>query len=439
MKIIKLLVIIIIALWYSPADLHAGWRYVSPMPHGRYWHDAILGKDGKIYVMGGVVFEVTDKKIIRKYNDGAYSNLVYDPRQDKWEYKEAVPGTIMGSHQCLIFNREKGEWNYIRTKSKFDKEEMTSWNEMPDKYKNYTGRIRYTRFDFQGAGVAVIRALDGKIWWMGGMVFPSFAKDFVLTYDPSSDAWEEVIRKKYKEGFGYAYIPGYHTIIPPMHEKRVAHEAVMTSDGKVYVMGGWRAVRNPSGPVRIEAMVTNTVECYDPKTKTWEYKSPLSTKRMLFAAVLGPDNKIFVFGGAAGDAANQSTPVLDTVEVYDPMTDTWAKRSSMPSPRKSHSAVQSSDGKIYILGGTNVTYGQPLREVYIYDPRSDTWEKCPDMQVPRASLAAVSTPDGKIYAIGGTDVGSHGVKKSANFLLPRELEFSEGKVQDTVEVLDISR
>lgn len=63
------------------------------------------------------------------------------------------------------------------------------------------------------------------------------------------------------------------------------------------------------------------------------------------------------------------------------------------------------------------------------------------MILSRAALAAAATPDGKIYAIGGTDVGAY--KNKANWqhltsLVPKdELRGYEGKVLDSVEVLDI--
>jgi hypothetical protein len=50
----------------------------------------------------------------------------------------------------------------------------------------------------------------------------------------------------------------------------------------------------------------------------------------------------------------------------------------------------------------------------------------------------VATPDGKIYAIGGTDVGAYGKSRNEiNFFLPEKLKLYTGKVQNTVEVLDI--
>ena len=83
--------------------------------------------------------------------------------------------------------------------------------------------------------------------------------------------------------------------------------------------------------------------------------------------------------------------------------------------------------------------GPPLRDVLIYDSVKDTWKKGPKMKLPRGSLSAVATPDGKIYAIGGTDVGAYKKREALNELLPRKKEVYTGKVQDTVEVRDISK
>lgn len=59
------------------------------------------------------------------------------------------------------------------------------------------------------------------------------------------------------------------------------------------------------------------------------------------------------------------------------------------------------------------------------------------MNIHRSALAAVATPDGKIYAIGGTDVGVYKNRENINIFLPQEKQLYEGKVQETVEVLDI--
>ncbi len=79
-------------------------------------------------------------------------------------------------------------------------------------------------------------------------------------------------------------------------------------NGKIYVIGGWDAWKDPT--------LLATVEMYDPATNTWERKADMPTARgALATAVL--DGKIYAIGGARGRSA------FSTVEVYDPATDTW--------------------------------------------------------------------------------------------------------------------
>ena len=435
----RLSIFLMILLFTHPDNCLAGWRFVHPMPHGRYDHDATLGPDHKIYVMGGVVFKVTKNRIIRKYNSGKYSTLVYDIKKDTWKYLDPVPGKIMPD-SVAYYDDKKHDWRYvnlyhyeIHTR---EKDEVRCVTREQVK-KAHPGKTRDTDLYRQGRGVAVVTAKDGKIWWLGGMDFAGLGQDIVLVYNPKTHAWTKVTYKKVKRGHKYIYEPRHDPDIPHMLERRVFHRAVVTSDGKIYVMGGERLEKGTDAQGHLNKEVrTNTVECYDPENK-WEYRKPMKIKRTLFAAVVGPDDKIYVFGGAGDEKPDHSIPTLNTVVVYDPRDNTWSSRKPMPVPRATHAGVLAADGKIYIMGGKSDEYGPPLKDVFIYDPARDTWERGPDMNVPRAGLAAVATPEGKIYAIGGTDVGAYETRRSINVFLPRKYELYTGKVQDTVEVLDV--
>lgn len=232
--------------------------------------------------------------------------------------------------------------------------------------------------------------------------------------------------------------------VSPMPMARYGHDATLGPDGKLYVMGGrrrrMRAVnkRNwvPTGKVEI----ADSVECYDPSTNKWEYRKPMPMRRFLFAAVVGPDDRIYTFGEMGEyNKGDKAVPSFDDTHVYDPKTDSWSSLTPMPRPRKTHDCVLGTDGKIYVLGGSIVYNGPPLRDVLIYDPVKDKWKKGPKMKLPRSTLAAVATPDGKIYAIGGTDVGAYEKRRSLNVFLPEKKELYTGKVQETVEVLDVSK
>ena len=165
---------------------------------------------------------------------------------------------------------------------------------------------------------------------------------------------------------------------------------------------------------------------------SWTELTPMQEKRGDYG-VATVDGKIYAIGGFNG------VP-LSIMEEYDPATDTWTRKSDMPTPRY-QVRTEAVDGKIYAIGGwdvfpdPNATICSTVEE---YDPKTDTWEKGPSMNIPRSTLAAVATPDGKIYAIGGTDVGAYSIKEDLNFFLPKKLEFYTGKVQNTVEVLDIN-
>jgi hypothetical protein len=303
-------------------------------------------------------------------------------------------------------------------------------------------RIRNTNMLRQGDGVANVTGKDGRIYWIGGAgQWTGFGESIVLPYDPVNDRWPETARKRiYYSSFAYGDKTIYQTDIPPMNERRIDHEAVTTADGAIFVMGGrqWQRFEDDHGNVkRGDHIVLNTVERYDPQNNRWEYRKAMTKKRFLFAAVVGPDNKIYTFGGSGAIASKGSDSTFDTTEVYDPATDEWSFRSPMPKPSSSHAAVFCADGKIYVLGGSHGSDTPPVKDVFIYDPIKDSWGKGPPMNIPRSTLAAVATPDGKIYAIGGTDVGAYKNRKKLNLLLPKKKELYTGKVQDTVEVLDV--
>jgi hypothetical protein len=99
----------------------------------------------------------------------------------------------------------------------------------------------------------------------------------------------------------------------------------------------------------------------------------------------------------------------------------------MPAPRHGHAAVLGADGRMYVIGGVESYKGPPLKTVLVYTPKTDSWMEGPDMNVRRV-----------IYAIGGTDRGAFEKKELLNRFLPKSFQSYDGKVQDTVEVLDIN-
>lgn len=127
----------------------------------------------------------------------------------------------------------------------------------------------------------------------------------------------------------------------------------------------------------------NTVEEYNPDTDTWTMKATLPGVGQRISAV-ELAGKIYVIGGKY---SNQLC-------VYDPISNTWTiKRSSFHQTEAAASVAYK--GKIYVTGGAN---GNNTMEVY--DPMNDTWETKANMNFGRW-FHCLEILNEKMYAIGG--------------------------------------
>ena len=130
---------------------------------------------------------------------------------------------------------------------------------------------------------------------------------------------------------------------------------------------------------------SNTVEVYDPSSNSWRSSNdppgtagapaPMPTARhgLAVAAVNG---KIYGIGGHGGP--NQE---LNTVEAYDPATNTWSTDVEVVSPKgvvlhiplapmptaRSDLAAADANGLIYAVGGTSAT-ATPSNTTEQYSP-----------------------------------------------------------------------
>ena len=115
---------------------------------------------------------------------------------------------------------------------------------------------------------------------------------------------------------------------------------------------------------------------------------------------IATNGKIYAIGGTYNYPADT---VADTVEEYDPATDSWMAKASMPTARMQLAVVTASNGKIYAIGGASSSFASVLATVEEYDPSTDSWAAKAPMPTARLGSAAVAAPNGKIYAIGGAD------------------------------------
>lgn len=219
------------------------------------------------------------------------------------------------------------------------------------------------------ANLAVV-ASGGLIYAIGGESLNGGGNGLVTVeaYDPVTDTWS----------------PRASLAV-----KRYYHAAVTAADGRIYVFGG----RNDTGNL-------SSVEMYDPNTDTWVNRAPMPTARMGLAATLGADGLIYVIGGWDGNR-------LATVEAYNPTTNTWSTRASLPTARRYLAAAAASNGTIYAIGGSDAdgTNNRSTGLVEAYDPALNSWATLASLPTPRLLLSAIATSAGRIYAIGGSAAG----------------------------------
>ena len=172
---------------------------------------------------------------------------------------------------------------------------------------------------------------------------------------------------------------GTWTAKPSMPGVR-AYFASCTAGNKLYAFGGYDGAH------------LSTVVAYDTATGTWSSKAPMPVARTS-AAAAEAGGKIYVLGGFT----NSGTTLTTRVDVYDPATDSWgAPVASMPTLRATF-GLAAIDGIIYAVGGGNNSGN--VATVEAYDPVSDTWETKASMPAPQ-NYPAVAVIGGLLYAAG---------------------------------------
>ncbi len=158
--------------------------------------------------------------------------------------------------------------------------------------------------------------------------------------------------------------------------------------GLVYAIGGV----NDSGSA------LNSVEKYNPNTNTWSSAASLPDSRSDIAAAADDAGHIFVFGGRrAGFGSND---VSNQVFRYNISTNDWQTMAPMPASLRDMIAVTGpNDGKIYVIGGRNAT--NPVASVYAYDYGANTWSVETSLITAVTDAAAVLDGDGRILVLGG--------------------------------------
>jgi hypothetical protein len=164
------------------------------------------------------------------------------------------------------------------------------------------------------------------------------------------------------------------------------YPASVLFDGKIYVIGG----QDSTYPYQS----LNTVEVYDLLQDTWETRTAMLMDRWgLMTAVVG--GRIYAIGGRTG-SASQGHTASNAVEEYNPVANTWASKTVMPTAR-GYGGCGVYHDTIFVFGGRLVS---AVRAVEKYYPADDSWSADPHMPWARYTFST-GVVEGKFYLIGG--------------------------------------
>lgn len=228
---------------------------------------------------------------------------------------------------------------------------------------------------------------NGKVLVAGGQSDSGTVSSAEL-YDPDMGTWE---------------------FTGSMNSPRKYFTSTLLPDGSVLVVGG-------SSDISWRGATLNSAEIYDPVLGTWSYTGSMACARADHTATLLPNGKVLVVGGIKDNQTpgyDYYDISLKSAELYDPTTGVWESTVDMNNERVGHTATLLYNGKVIVAGGLEVlSYKQGSARTYsytttnsveLYDPSTDSWECIDPMNDKRKDHTATLLPDGKVLIAGGDD------------------------------------
>ncbi|XP_055696149.1 kelch-like protein 5 [Lutzomyia longipalpis] len=289
---------------------------------------------GKLLAVGGM-----------DAHKGSISIESYCPRLDKWSLVKNMTARRLQFGVAVMDNRliVVGGRDGLKTLNTVESLDLTTmtWSNLPPMITNRHGLCA--------------AVLGGPLYVIGGHDGWSFLNT-VERWDPSTRTWSSVA---------------------PMTTMR-STAGVAVLGGHLYVVGG----RDGSGCHR-------SVERYDPHTNKWSLRAAM-VKRRAGVGVTAANFYIYALGGHENSANNPSASRTETVERYDPGTDTWTLLASLNVGRDSIGVALLGE-RILAVGGYDGN--QYLKTVEQYDPETNEWSQLAPLNFSRAGACVVAIPN----------------------------------------------
>jgi len=138
------------------------------------------------------------------------------------------------------------------------------------------------------------------------------------------------------------------------------------------------------GKVLIAGFSLNSTELFDPKTATFAPASSELIPRASATATLLPGGKVLSVGGFKGGDLRRVAP---SAEFFDPKGNdpfnpkslgAWKPARALAIGRFGHESVRLKSGKILVVGGSESPKGR-LTDAELFDPRTESWSAAASM------------------------------------------------------------
>ena len=222
---------------------------------------------------------------------------------------------------------------------------------------------------------------NGQVLVAGG-ANAGVAQDWLQVYDPVAQTWHSL----------------------HMSVARKNHTATLLKDGRVLICGGENATPayNTTCDLYCPASGASTSVCSGEGTTSISMLD--SNGRTLHTAVRLSDGRVLISGGY-----NSTAGYLLTQEVFTPGTTvgggSFGAAHALINSRAYHRASMLGNGKVLIVGGFNGKNSNSnqgyLNSVEVYDPVSDTVSPAAGLTDPVAHQAQYVEPDGDVLIAGG--------------------------------------
>jgi len=164
---------------------------------------------------------------------------------------------------------------------------------------------------------------------------------------------------------------------------RESQTATLLTNGKVLIAGG------------------TTAEIYDPASGSFSATGNLTVARSQHVATLLPDGKVLLAGGYVPPTDTGNHDGLESAELYDPTTGTFAVTGSC-GKRVAPVAALLADGTVIVGGGWHGFEGYfNSNSLTIYDPATGQSADAATMAVSRALFSMTLLADGSVLMAGG--------------------------------------